>query len=216
MLKTPVVPQPCSSSPIRVDEQGLREEGVVRAVGDDANTDPVRRVGARKRVDDVEVAAREVGRHLLAEPVEVVFREGVVPAPPDALFRVRFAHEVLVLGRAAGEAARVEDDRAALCELASSATQCIGVEARRGGVAVDDACGIQPMDAEIDVVRLVLDGSYCRSLLSNRAIVVVGLVQQTGEAVVGLDGVETAGETVGDPDAPAAFDVEVVQLRAVE
>ena len=78
---------------------------------------PVLRVGARERVDDVEVARREVRRDLLAQAVEALLRELLVDvAPPDAVLGAGLAHDELVLRRAARVAAGVDDERAALGE----------------------------------------------------------------------------------------------------
>ena len=68
----------------RVDEHRPREERVVRVIRDDADGDAMLGVGARERVDDVEVAAAEVRDDLLAQPVEVLLGDlGVDVAPPD-------------------------------------------------------------------------------------------------------------------------------------
>ncbi len=41
-----------------LDEQRLREERVVRAVGDDAHGYPMRRISSRERVDDIQARLR--------------------------------------------------------------------------------------------------------------------------------------------------------------
>jgi hypothetical protein len=51
---------------------------VVGATGDDPDRDPVRRVGAGKGVDDVELLCVEVRDDLLSQPFEALLREGLV------------------------------------------------------------------------------------------------------------------------------------------
>ena len=78
---------------------------------------PVCRVGARVRVDDVEVARVQVLGDLVAEAVEVLLRDRLVDlAPRDPVLGLRLLHEELVLGRAAGVLAGVDDEGAALGE----------------------------------------------------------------------------------------------------
>ncbi len=101
----------------RIDEQRLREQGVPRALGDDADGDAVRGIRARKRVDDVHVAFTQSRCDLLAQPVEVLLRHlGVDLAPPDPVFGAGLADDELVLGGASRVLARVDDERAALGE----------------------------------------------------------------------------------------------------
>src|SRR5439155_21008701 len=75
----------------RLDEERLREERVVRVRGDDPDGDPVRRVGACERVDDVEgVPGLDVARDLVAQPLELLLRDRLVDlAPPDATLGLR-------------------------------------------------------------------------------------------------------------------------------
>ena len=116
----------------RVDEHRLREERVVRVVGDDADGDPVLRVGAGERVDDVEVALAEVRGDLLAQPVELLLGDlGVDVAPPDPVLRARLADDELVLRRAAGVLAGVDRERAALGQPSLAALERVRVEQRR-------------------------------------------------------------------------------------
>ena len=110
-------------------EHRLREERVVRVRGEDAHRKAVLRVGAAVRVDHVDVTLLEVGGDLPAQSVEVLLGDlGVHVAPPDPLFRAGLADDELVLRRAAGEAAGVDDERPALGEDALAAVDRRGVE----------------------------------------------------------------------------------------
>jgi hypothetical protein len=123
---------------------------VVWAVRDDAHRDPVRRVRTRERVDDVEILSRQELRHLVAEALEVVLGQRVVPAPPDAVLGVGLADDVLVLRRAAREPAGVEDDRTAFGEPAVAARERVRVEQRGRRIAPDAAGRMQSVVGEID------------------------------------------------------------------
>ena len=149
----------------RVDEERLREERVVRAVRHDAHADPVLRVRAGECVDHVEVLLREERRDLLADPVVVLLRDLVVAAPPDAILGLRLADEVLVLRRAAGEAARVEHDRAGIREAAVAAEERVGVQARGARVAEDAPARLEAVRGQVDVVQLLLGDGYGRPSL---------------------------------------------------
>ena len=112
----------------RVDEHRPREERVVGVVRDDADGDPLLRVGAGERVDDVEVAVAEVRDDLLAQPLEVLLRDlRVDVAPPDPVLGARLADDELVLRRAAGVLAGVDGERAAFGEpaLARARSACM-------------------------------------------------------------------------------------------
>ena len=130
------------------------------AAGDDAHGDPVRRVGAGEGVDDVEVLRVEVRDDLLAQPLEVLLGDRLVDgAPPDPLLRAGLADDELVLRRAAGEAAGVDDERPALGEPALAALERVRVEQRRRRVPVDAAARAQPVVGEADrSVQLPLGG----------------------------------------------------------
>ena len=65
----------------RLDEHRLREQGVVRAAGDDPDGDPVRGVGAREGVDDVQLAAVEVRDDLVPQRLETVLGQWLVHGP---------------------------------------------------------------------------------------------------------------------------------------
>ena len=139
-----------SSSSRRVDEHRPREERVVGVVRDDADRDPLLRVGAGERVDDVEVvAAADVRGHLLAQPLEVLLRDlGVDVAPPDPLLRAGLPDDELVLRRAAGVLAGVDGERAALGEPGLAARERVRVELRRRRVPVDGAGGLDSVHPE--------------------------------------------------------------------
>ena len=120
--------------------------GMVR---DDADGDPLLRVGAGEGVDDVEVAVADVRDDLLAQPLEMLLRDLRVDlAPPDPVLGARLADEELVLRRAAGVLAGVDGERAALGEPAVARAQRMRVELRGGRVPVDGALGLDPVDTK--------------------------------------------------------------------
>ena len=124
----------------RVDEERLGEERVPRALGDDADGDPVRGVGAREGVDDVDVARAETLGDLVAQPLEGVLRDvGVDVAPPDPILGARLADDELVLRRAAGVDAGVHDQRAAFREAPVAVRERVRVELGRRRMPVDPA-----------------------------------------------------------------------------
>jgi hypothetical protein len=138
----------------RRDEHRLREQGVVGVVGDDPHVDAVLRIGAGEGVDDVEVAVGEVGRDLGAKAVEAILLERPVHiAPPDALLGGRLPHDELVLRRAAGVAAGVDDERPALGEHALAPAQRVRVEDGRGQVPVNPAAGFDAVGGQVLVRR---------------------------------------------------------------
>jgi hypothetical protein len=110
----------------------------------------VRRIGARERVDDVEVLALEVRDDLAAQAVEPLFGQLAVYVPPaDPPLRTRLADDELVLRRAAGVEAGVDDERPTLGEASVADEQGMRVEQGRGGTPVDasdrmDAVLVEP------------------------------------------------------------------------
>ena len=74
------------------------------------------RVGSRERIDDVQRSLRrEVLDDLRAERLVAVLLKGMVDlAPPDSIARARLVDDELVLRRAAGELAGVDDEGAAV------------------------------------------------------------------------------------------------------
>jgi hypothetical protein len=119
--------------------------------GDHAHADPVRRVSAGERVDDIQRRRlAKVRGHLLAQPVEVILRQLLVHlAPPDPVLGRRLADDELVLGRAAGVLAGVHDQRAALAEAPVPARERVLVEQRRRRVEVDPPARVDPVLCEI-------------------------------------------------------------------
>ncbi len=95
------------------NEQVPREQAVPRLLGDDADRQPVRRVGARPAVLDEELLAPQVGQHAPLEPVE---RRGVDRpidlAPRDVLLARGFLDDELVVGGSTGVLARRAHQRA--------------------------------------------------------------------------------------------------------
>ena len=102
----------------------------------------VLRIGAAERVDDVDVGLLEARDDLAAQAVEVLLRDlGVDVAPPDAVLGAGLADDELVLRRAAGEAAGVDDEAAGVGEDAFAAVERGRVELRRARVAEDAPAG---------------------------------------------------------------------------
>ena len=133
----------------RVDEHRAGEERVVGVVRDDADGDPLLRVGAGERIDDVDVAVADVRDDLLAQTLEVLLRDLRVDlAPPDPVLGARLADDELVLRRAARVLARVDGQRAALGEPALVPLEGVHVELRGARVPVDGALGLDPVDAK--------------------------------------------------------------------
>ena len=140
----------------RVDEERLREERVPGAVRDDAQRQPVLRVGAGERVHHVQVArVVEVPDDLLAEPVEALLGQlAVHGAPPDPGLAARLADEELVVGRAAGVRAGVDDERPALGEHAVAAPDRVHVEQCRRRVPVDAPVRVEAVVAHVRAPQL--------------------------------------------------------------
>ena len=154
----------------RLDEERLREERVPGAVGDDAHGEPVLRVGARERVHDVEIAAVEVGRDLVAQALEVLLRDLLVDvAPPDAALGAGLAHDELVLRRAARVAAGVDDERAALGEPRVALGERVLVEHRGRRLPVDAGARAQPVVVEAEAGLGFQRGRHQRLLSGSRA-----------------------------------------------
>src|SRR5204862_7585283 len=100
-----------------------------------------------------------------AHALEAVFGDGLVDgAPPDPVFRVGLVHDELVLWAAAGEAARVDDERAAVGELALLPSQGVRIEHRRRRVPPDAPTGVEPVCGEIARHRLGRDRYRSTSL----------------------------------------------------
>ena len=134
-----------------LDEERLGEQRVPGAVSDQPNAEPVCRIGAGERVDDVEVLMLEKRGDLVAEPIELHFLQLLVDrAPPDSILRARLADKEFVFRRTSRVAACVDDERAALCEPALVSPQRVRVENRGRGVDVHAAAGVDSVLAEID------------------------------------------------------------------
>ena len=107
-------------------------------------------IGAGERVHDVEVLALEAGDDPCAQSVEALLGELAVDvAPPDPLLRARLTDDELVRRRAAGVAAGVDDERAALGEPAVADQEGVRVEHGGGRIPVDathwvDAVLVEP------------------------------------------------------------------------
>ena len=112
----------------------------------------MRRICAGEGVDDVEVLAVEVRDDLLAQALEVLLGDLLVDARPTRCGSSDpgSSHDELVLRRAAGEAAGVDDERPALGEPALVALERVRVQERRRRVPVDGAARAQPVVGEAD------------------------------------------------------------------
>ena len=98
---------------------------------DDADGEAMRWIGARERVDDVDVALAQAGRDLLAKALVVLLGDlGIHVAPPDPRLGAGLAHDELVLRRAPRVLAGVDDERAAFGKPRLSARQRVLVELR--------------------------------------------------------------------------------------
>ena len=130
-----------SSSSRRLDEDRLREQRVIRAVGDHAHPDPLRGICAGERVDDVQHRLHvQVRDDLVAEPEELLLFERLVDvSPPDAVLGAALPDDELVLRRAPRVDAGVDDERPALGEHALLARERVRVEHRGGRISVE--CG---------------------------------------------------------------------------
>ena len=81
--------------------------------GDDADGQPVARVGSGESVLHEEVAALRVSHHAVAQGVELLLRKFFVDlAPEDLVIARRLAHDGFIFGRASGVLARVDEQRA--------------------------------------------------------------------------------------------------------
>ena len=85
----------------------LRTNGACHAFGrDEADRQPVLRVGAAVEVLHEQLAGVEVGAHVLVQPVERLGIEPGVLLPPDPVGRAGLLDDELVLGRSGRYAAR--------------------------------------------------------------------------------------------------------------
>jgi hypothetical protein len=98
--------------PIRADEHMAGEKAVPGVFSDDANRDPIFRIGASEAVLHIYIFSPQVGQNLLAQLVEVGLLERTVHlAPPDVFLRRRLTHDELIVRSAPGVLARVDDQR---------------------------------------------------------------------------------------------------------
>jgi len=141
-------------------------------VGDHADVDAMRGIGAREGVDDVEGGLRaEMRGDLVAQVLVRVLRELLIDvAPPDPVLRAWLADDELVLRRAPGVDARIDRQRAALGELPSSAKERMRVEDGRAGVPVDVTVGVETVLLE-PCTSLDLGHRHTRLLPRTGAIV---------------------------------------------
>ena len=155
----------------RLDEERLREQRVPGAVGDDADAEAVRRVGARERVDDVEVAPLEVRDDLLAQALEMLLGDlRVDVAPPDAPLRAGLADDELVHRRAARVPARVDDQRPAFGEVGVALHERVLVEQRRGRLPVHAAAGGDSVLLEANAGLGIYGGGHRASFSGSRVV----------------------------------------------
>ena len=131
----------------RVDEHRPREERVVRVARDDADGDPVRRVGARERVDDVERRwPPRCAATFSRSPSKCSSEISALTSPHQIRSSEPGSRTMnLSFGERPGVLAGVDRERPALGEPALTARQSIGVELRRRGVPVDGPRGLDPV-----------------------------------------------------------------------
>src|SRR5207244_8618539 len=101
---------------------------------DAGHGETVVRVGTGEGVDAVDVLAVEIAHDLLPQAVEPLLRDRLVHlAPPDPILRALLPDEELVLRRAPGVRAGVDDERAALGEhgIASAKRMHVRLRGRR-------------------------------------------------------------------------------------
>ena len=153
----------------RLDEERLRKERMPGAVGDHAEREPVFRIGAREGVHDVDVVTLEMTEDLVAQTLEAILVEILVDlAPGDPLLAARLPDDVLVVRRAAGVHAGVDDERPALRKLSIPPLQRVHVEKRGGRMGENAARRLQAMLAQIDRAAYVLDDCHPLSFGSRR------------------------------------------------
>jgi hypothetical protein len=134
----------------RVDEERLGEERVPRALRDHAHAEPVRGIGACERVDHVHVGLAEPRRELRPKLLEGVLRDLRVDlTPPDPLLGTGLADDELVLRRAAGMAAGVDDEGAFLGEDAVAGEDRMGVQQGRRRAQMDAAGDADAVTGEV-------------------------------------------------------------------
>src|SRR5262249_30648568 len=136
----------------RLDEQRLREECVRRRLGHDADADAVQGIGTRERIDDVQLLAQlEVRDDLVAQPEELLLLERTIDvAPPDSILGAALAHDELVVWRAPGVRAGVDDERPAFGEHSLPPLERPRVE--RGGrrISMDGSGRLEAVLHEVD------------------------------------------------------------------
>ena len=139
------------------DEERPREERVVRMVRDHPDRDPMRRIGAGERVDDVDHRLLEVRHELLAQPVEALLGNG--------LLRAGLADDELVLGRTARVATRVDDERTSLREHGLVPRERVRVEHRRRRIQVHPPAGPDSVLRKVHVAGKLGGGHRGRILV---------------------------------------------------
>ena len=113
----------------------------------------MRRVGAREGVDHVQILVLEEVHDLVAEAAEVRLGDRLVDLAPEDPVVEEGSRRELVLRRAAGVAAGVDDERPARREDALAVADRVHVERRRRGVARDAPLRMKPVGRKIHVTR---------------------------------------------------------------
>ena len=114
------------------DEQVVAEDARPGRLRVGAHRAPIARIGAHERVLDEDLALVDMVDEALAQGVVALLADGLIEAaPPDALVRIGFVDDVLVLGRAAGVLAGAHDQRPVGGEQALIVAQRVLVQGRR-------------------------------------------------------------------------------------
>src|SRR3990170_2924140 len=121
-----------------IDEERFREQRVPRALGDHTHGDPVRRVRAGERIDDVHVALAQTCGDLLPQPLEGALGDlRIHVTPPDPALGAGLTDDELVLRRAPRVGPRVDHEGTAFSESRLTPSERVRVELRGRGLPVD-------------------------------------------------------------------------------
>ena len=124
----------------------------------DANLEPTPRVPASKSVAHIDLVARieVVDCPLTVEEKCVLINRVIDRPPPHILLRIRMTHYMLVIWTTASFCARTNRDCSARNNSCPLASDCIFVEAGRGGIA--------HYNGTIDLMRRQIDVHHHRNL----------------------------------------------------
>ena len=96
----------------RAQQQALGEQGVPGLFGDDADAQPMARIGTGPAIENEQIAALQVRADAIVEAVKGSGFEGAIDrSPPDLLAIRRIGDEEAITRRTAGAGPRVGDQR---------------------------------------------------------------------------------------------------------